>query len=96
MLTGIAVALIDLVLTAVPSVTSHTCTGEAGNAIYTSAMVARIWRAVINVFFTQSPFKTFCTTAFISIGPVHALGTILAWCAGTLINVYLAHRTREA
>lgn len=59
MLTGITMALVDLVLTAIPSVTSHTHTGEAGNAIYTSAMVARIWGAVIYVLFTQNPFETY-------------------------------------
>lgn len=39
---------------------------------------------------------TFSAAALVAIRPVDALGSILAWCAGTLVNVDLAHGASEA
>lgn len=39
---------------------------------------------------------TFCAHAGVGVGPVQALGTILAWCAGALIHIILAQVPAEA
>lgn len=39
---------------------------------------------------------TFSTAALVTVGPVDALGSVLARCAGTLVNVDLAHGASEA
>lgn len=39
---------------------------------------------------------TFCAAALVSVGPVQALGAVLARRAGTLVNVDLTHRAGEA
>lgn len=57
-LTGVAVALIELVLTAVARVSRVTVTGVAGNAIYAGTMVAWVGLAVVNVALAQGPFIT--------------------------------------
>lgn len=59
-------------------------------------MVARVWRALVNVLVTKNTLKTFGTSTFISVGAIHTLGSILAWSAGTLVYIYLAHGASEA
>lgn len=39
---------------------------------------------------------TFCAHAGVGVGPIQALGAILAWCAGTLIHIILAQVPAEA
>lgn len=57
-LTRVAVALIELVLTAIACITSVTITGVAGNAIYASTMVARVGLTVVDITLTECPFIT--------------------------------------
>lgn len=57
-LTRIAVALIELVLTAVACVASITVTGVAGNAIYARTMVAWIRLTVVDITLAECPFIT--------------------------------------
>lgn len=57
-LAGVAVALVELVLAAVASVARITITSVTGNAIYASAMVARVRLAVIDVALTQPSLKS--------------------------------------
>lgn len=84
-------ALIKLVLAAVTGVARFTVTCVTGNAIYASAMVAWVRLAVINVALAQPSLKPFSAAAFVPVGTVNALGSILAGSAGTLINVDLTH-----
>lgn len=56
-LTGVTMALIELVLAPVSSVTWHAVAGVAGDAVYTGAMVARVGLAVIDVAFAESTLK---------------------------------------
>lgn len=90
-LTRIAVALIELILTAIACVSRITVTGVAGDAIYAGTMVARVRLTVVNIALTERPFITFSTAALKSIGPVVAFCSILAGCAGALIYVDLTH-----
>lgn len=90
-LTRVAVALIELVLTAIARVASITVAGVAGNAIYACTMVTRVRLAVVDVALTECPFITFSTAALEPIGPVVAFCSILAGCAGALIYVDLTH-----
>lgn len=39
---------------------------------------------------------TFCAHAGVGVGPIQALGAVLAWCAGALIHVILAQVPAEA
>lgn len=57
-LTGVAVALIELVLTAVARVSRVTVTGVTGNAIYAGTMVAWVRLTVVNIALAQGPFIT--------------------------------------
>lgn len=57
-LTWVAVALIKLVLTAIARVARFTVAGVAGDSIYTGAVVARVWLAIIDVTLTKCPFVT--------------------------------------
>ncbi len=57
-LTRTAVALIELVLTAIACVASITVTGVTGNAIYTSTMVAWVRQTVVYIILTECPFIT--------------------------------------
>lgn len=57
-LTRVAVALIELVLTAIACVASITVTGVTGNAIYTSTMVAWVGLTVVDITLTEYPFIT--------------------------------------
>lgn len=95
-LTGVTMALIELVLTPVARVAWHAVTGVAGDAVYAGAVVARVGLAVIDVAFTESTLEPFSTAALVTVGPVDALGSVLARCAGTLVNVDLAHGASEA
>ena len=55
-LTRVAVALIELVLTAIACVARITVAGVGGNAIYAGTMVARVRLAVVCITLTQCPF----------------------------------------
>lgn len=90
-LTRVAVALIELILTTITCIASITVTGVASNAIYTSTMVAWVRLTVVDVTFTECPFITFSTAALKPIGSVVAFCSILAGCAGALIYVDLTH-----
>lgn len=90
-LTRVAVALIELVLTAIACITSVAVTGVAGYAIYASTMVAWVGLTVVDIALTECPFITFSTAALEPIGAVVALCSILAGCAGALIYVDLTH-----
>lgn len=57
-LTRVAVALIQLVLTAIACVASITVTGVAGDTIYASTMVAWVGLTVVDITFTKCPFIT--------------------------------------
>lgn len=57
-LTRVAVALVELVLTAIACIASITVTGVAGNAIYTSTVVAGVWLAVVDITVAECPFIT--------------------------------------
>lgn len=52
-LTGVAVALLDLDITDGACVSSMALTGEGGDAIFTQTMVARLWYTVVDVFLTE-------------------------------------------
>lgn len=56
-LTGVTMALVELVLTPVACVAWHTVTGVAGDAVYACAMVAWVGLAVIDVAFAESSLK---------------------------------------
>lgn len=56
-LTGVTMALVELILTPIARVTRHAVTGVAGNAVYTCAMVARVGQAIIDVAFAESALK---------------------------------------
>lgn len=90
-LARVAVALIELVLTAIACVASITVTGVAGNAIYAGTMVAWVRLTVVDITLTECAFITFSTAALEPIGPVVAFCSILAGCAGALIYVDLTH-----
>lgn len=57
-LTRVAVALIELVLTAIACVSRITVTGVAGNAIYACTMVAWVRLTVVDITRAQRPFVT--------------------------------------
>lgn len=90
-LTRVAVALIELILTAIACVSRITITGVASDAIDASTMVAWVWLTVVGVALTECPLITFSTAALKPIGPVVAFCSILAGCASALIYVDLTH-----
>lgn len=55
-LTRVAVALIELVLTAIACVARITVAGVAGDAVYAGTMVARVRLTVVYITLTQCPF----------------------------------------
>ena len=57
-LTRVAVALVELVLTAVACVASVTVTGVAGNAVYAGTMVAWVGLTVVDITVAECPFIT--------------------------------------
>lgn len=57
-LTRIAVALIELILTAIASVASITVTCVASNAIYARAMVTWVGLTVVDITLAKCPFVT--------------------------------------
>lgn len=90
-LTRVAVALIELVLTAIACVASITVTGVAGNTVNACTMVAWVGLTIVDITLAECPFITFSTAALKPIGPVVALCSILAGSAGALIYVDLTH-----
>lgn len=90
-LTRVAVALVELVLTAIACVASITVTGVAGNTVNACTMVAWVGLTVVDITLTECPFITFSTAALKPIGPVVALCSILAGSAGAFIYVDLTH-----
>lgn len=57
-LAGVAMAFIQLVLAAVACIAGHAVTGVAGDAVHTSAMVAGVGLAVINVALAESALES--------------------------------------
>lgn len=57
-LTRVAVALVELVLTAIACVASVTVTGVAGDAVNASTMVAWVGLTVVDITLTECPFIT--------------------------------------
>lgn len=57
-LTGVAVALIELILTAIACVSRITVTCKASNAIYASTMVAWVRLTVVDIALTELSFIT--------------------------------------
>lgn len=57
-LTRVAVALIELVLTAISRVARITVTGVAGNAINAGTMVAWVRLTVVDITLAKCPFIT--------------------------------------
>lgn len=57
-LTRVAVAFVELILTAIACVSRVTITCVACNSIYAGAMVAWIGLAVVDITLTESPFIT--------------------------------------
>lgn len=57
-LTRVAVALIELVLTAIAGVAGVTITGVAGNAIDASTVVAWVGLTVVDITLAECPFIT--------------------------------------
>lgn len=94
-LAGVAMTLIELVLTAVASVAGITVTGEDVYAVHAGAMVARVRLAIVNVALAEGAFVPFGASALISVGSVIALGAILAGRTGALVNVDLTHGAGE-
>lgn len=90
-LTGVTVALVQLVLAAVARVARLAVTRVAGDAVHAGAVVARVGLAVVGVALAQCALVPFSTAALVSIGPVVTLGSVLAGRAGALINVDLTH-----
>lgn len=58
-LAWVAVALIELVLTAIACVASIAVTGVAGNPIYASAMVAWVGLTVVDITLTEFSLITY-------------------------------------
>lgn len=90
-LTRVAVALIELILTAIACVSRITITCVASNAIYASTMMAWVWLTVVDVALAECPFITFSTTALKPVGSVVAFCSVLAGRASALIYVDLTH-----
>lgn len=78
----LAVALIDVGLTVMACVAWLAQAGKGGHTILTGTIVAGVRVTLVNVHFAVGPCVTFCTHAGIGVGPIQALGTVLAWCAG--------------
>lgn len=95
-LAGVAVALVELVFTAVPGVARIAVTGVAGNTVDTCPMMTGIRHAVVDITLTQCAFIAFSTATLKAIGPIIALCSILAGCTGTLIDVNLTHGAGKA
>lgn len=95
-LAGVTVALVELVLTAIPSVPRVAVTGVAGNTVDTCPVMAWIWLAVVDITLTQRAFIAFSTATLKAIGPVVAFGSILAGRTCTLIDVNLTHGACKA
>lgn len=91
-----AVALIDVGLTVMACVAWLAQAGKGGHTILTETIVTGVRVTLVNVHFAVGPRVTFCTHAGIGVGPIQALGAILAWCAGTLIHIILAQVPVEA
>lgn len=90
-LTRVAVALVELVLTAIARVAGVTVTAVAGNAIDAGAVVAWVGLTVVDITLAECAFITFSAAALEPVGPVVALRSILAGRAGALIDVDLTH-----
>lgn len=58
-LTGVTVALIQLILTAIACVSWITVTRVASNAVYASTMVAWVRLTVVDVTLAEPPFITY-------------------------------------
>lgn len=93
---GLAAALVHLALAARARVARGAGAGEAGDAINAAPVVARVWRAVVHVAFTQRALEALRAVALVAIGLIHALGAIAAWRAGTFVHIQLTRGPAEA
>lgn len=89
-------AFVHLALAACAGVTRSASAGEAGNAIHTAPMVARVRRAIVHVAFTQGTLEALGTVTLIAIWLIDALGAIAAWRAGTFVHIKLTGGPAEA
>lgn len=94
-LTGLTLTLVDLLAADQPLVTRIADAGVAGDPILAHPIVAGVWTAVVFVNLTHSPHETFTALALKSIWPINTFGSVLAWGAGTFINVDVAHISSE-
>lgn len=93
--TRVTVTFVNLVLATIAGVPRITGAGEAGDAIAALPMVAWVRRALVNVTFTQRTFKTLRTPAFVTVGSIHAFGSVLAGRTGAFVNINLTHGACE-
>lgn len=87
---GLAMALVDVGLAVMASVARPAQAGEGGHPILAGPIVAGVGVTLVDVHFTVGPCIAFCAHTAVGVGPVKALGTILARRAGTLIHIILA------
>lgn len=84
-------ALVQLVLTAIPCVASVAVAGVTRDSVDAGSVVAWVGLAVVDIALTKSTFITFSTAALVAVGSVVAFGSVLAGRAGALIYVDLTH-----
>lgn len=92
----LAVTLINVGLTVMACVAWLAEAGKGGHTILAQTIVTGVRVTLVNVHLAVGPRVTFCAHAGVGVGPIQALGAILAWCAGTLIHVILAQVPAEA
>lgn len=90
-LAGVAVALVELILTAVARVAGVAVTGVARNSVDAGAVMTRVGLAVVDIAVAEGAFVTFSAAALEPIGPVVAFRPVLTRRAGALIYVDLTH-----
>lgn len=83
-------ALINVGLTVMARVAWLAQAGKGGHTVLADTVVTGVRVTLVNVHLAVGPRVTFCAHAGVGVGPVQALGTILAWCAGTLVHIILA------
>lgn len=92
----LAVTLINVGLTVMACVARLAEAGKSGHTILAQTIVTGVRVTLVNVHLAVGPRVTFCAHAGVGVGPIQALGAVLAWCAGALIHVILAQVPAEA
>lgn len=92
----LAVTLINVGLTVMACVAWLAEAGKSGHTILAQTIVTGVRVTLVNVHLAVGPRVTFCAHAGVGVGPIQALGAVLAWCAGALIHVILAQVPAEA